>query len=66
MGGSPSGISSGMMSWNSSNIGRIISRTFCEMEFGVPSVTNAMMFQASLTSSINSNLVDRRIGLPLE
>jgi hypothetical protein len=57
MGGSPSGISSSMMSWNSSNMGRIISGT-CETEPGVPLVTNAMMSRASLTSSINSGPVD--------
>jgi hypothetical protein len=66
MSSSPSGISSGMMSWNSSNIGHIISGTSCEMEPGVPSVTNAMMSRASLTSLINSDQVDRRTGLPLE
>jgi hypothetical protein len=65
MGGSPSGISSGMMSWNSSNIDRIASGTSCETELGVPSVTNAMMSRASLTF-INSYLVDRRNDLPLK
>jgi len=36
------------------------------MELRVPSITNAMMSRASLTSSINYDRVDRRTGLPLE
>ena len=65
MGGSPSGITSGMMSWNSSNISCIISGTY-EIEPRVPSVTNAMMSRASLTSSIKFGPVDKRTSLPLE
>jgi hypothetical protein len=66
MGGNPSGISVGMMSWNSSNIDRIVLGISCETEPGVPLVTNGMMSRAFLTSSINSDPVDRRTGLPLE
>jgi hypothetical protein len=66
MGSSPSGISSGMMLLNSSNIGRIVLGTSCETEQGVLLVANAMMSQASLISSMNFDLVDRRTSLPSE
>jgi hypothetical protein len=62
MGSNPSS----MISRNSSNIGHTVLGNSCEMEPKVPSVTNVMMSQASLTFSINSNPLDRRTGLPLK
>jgi hypothetical protein len=66
MGGSPSGISSGMISQNSSNIDHIILGTSFSTANVVPLVTNAMMSQASLTSSMNSGLVDKMTYIPSE
>jgi hypothetical protein len=63
-------VPSGMISWNSSNIGHIISRSSFAVDNVVPLVTNAMMSQASLTSSMNSGidkmicLLSEQVGLP--